>query len=317
MSPHTLFVEQNTGIVSGSVSAVTTPNIKALLGARLTLKVAFHTAGVIAAITSYTADTMRLAVKKADDLDSPTSLLPLGTWSVTGSGTSTRYELVVELDSDQLQAAIGDLPEIVLRGQLQWEISTQDEPRLSYPFDITVINSPARTDDGAPDPAGAETEAWLLAQLATAAALAIPHSFGRVTADTNAFSGAWTTLFTIPVVAAATYKLDLSLIASFTADANMRVVGDLITGATAHGFWLPVIDSGDYAAVEPYAFNAGSADELITNSVSGSGIIAALPQSFILITTSTAGNIIIKARSSAPANGVIKAGSHYLLTRLA
>lgn len=313
MDPITLFVNANTGVVSSALATVTAPNIKVLLGQRLTLKVAFHVAGVIAAIGSYTADSMRLAVKKSDDLDNATSLLPLGTWSVTGSTTSTRYELVVAADSDQLQTTIGDLPEIVTRAQLLWEISTQDEPRLSYPFDITVVNSPARTDDGAPDTTGAAATAWFLTELAKPASLAIDKSFGRITTDTNAYSGAWTTLFTIPVLAASTYHLDLALFASFTDGAYMRVVGGLITGLTAHGLWVP-----DYAnAVPPYAFNAGSGDELITYVGASPIVLAAPRQSFLLITTTHAGNVIIKARSSEVANGTIKAGSHYVLTKIA
>ncbi len=328
MEPATLFVNAATGVVSSSLTTPVAPVLKVLLGQRLTLRVAFHTAQVIAAITNYTADSMRLAVKKSDDIDSPTSLLPLGAWSVTGSTTATRYEQVVEVDSDQLQTAIGDLPDITLRAQLTWQISTQAEPRLSFPFDLTVVNSPARTDDGAPDTTGAASYAWLVSKLAAGtglsltsdtealvATIAAERSFGRVTADTNAFSGAWTTIFTIPVEAGATYQLDLSIFATLPSAGNMRVVGDLVSGSTAHGFWVPYYSEGT-SAFQPYAFNAGVADDLLINVTGSTQLMAARPQRFILITTTNTGSFIIKARSNQPAAGVIRAGSHYILTKL-
>lgn len=328
MDPHTIFVNANTGVVSGSLTTVTAPTVKVLLGQRLHLKVAFHVGGVIAAITNYTADSMRLAMKKSDDLDSPTSLLPLGAWTTTGSTTATRYELVVEADSDQLQTAIGDLGELITRAQLTWEISTQAEPRLSYPFDITVVNSPARTDDGAPDTTGAAAFAWLLTQIAAGvglkltsdpeallATLDIERTFGRVTTDTNAYSGAWTTLFSIPVEAGATYQLDLSLFASFANDASMRVYGELISGATAHGLWAPRHSTG-ISSSDAHAFTEATYNELVTNAEGAALVMAAAAQRFLIITTSTAGNLLIKARSTAAADGVIKAGSHWILTKL-
>jgi hypothetical protein len=330
MQPHTIFVDQITGLATTSPTGPTVPNLKVLLGARLTLNVAFHTSGVIAAITSYTADSLRLAVKKADDIDSTTSLLPLGAWSASGSGTTTRYQLIVELDSEQLQAAIGDNPEITVRAQLEWMISTQTEPRLSFPFDLTIVNSPARSDDGAPDTTGDAGFTWLTSQLAAGTGIKLSNntethvatistggSFGRVTTDTNAFSAAWTTIFTIPVEANTTYQLECSMIAALDNNDFMRVIGDLISGCTAHGLWAPIYAAdASVEATPPYTFNAGAGDELIYNLSGTSRTFVSRLQSFLLITTGTAGNIIIKARSNDAASGVIKAGSHYVLTKL-
>lgn len=328
MSPHNLFIDANTGAVTATPTGGT-PSIKVLLGARLTLNCAFHVNGTIAAISNYTSSSLRIAVKKSDDIDSATSLLGLGTWNVTGSGTSTRYVLTVEADSEQLQTAIGDLPEITTRAQLTWEISGQDEPRLSFPFDLTFVNSPARTDDGAPDTTGTAGYAWLIARILAGAGISITgdsgaqtltlaaaRTFGRTTTDTALSDTAWTTLHTIPVEANATYRLEILPIATVPDSRYLRLTGEIPSGAAAHGLWH-TLDTAGLQSVPPYAFTATSGDELLTNQSGATATLHAPVQSFLIITGVTAGNITLKARLGfSTASGTYKAGSHYILTKL-
>jgi hypothetical protein len=77
-----------------------------------------------------------------------------------------RYTWTGLADSAQLETLLGTQPQITLRAQVEWAISSDSNPRKSLPFDLIIVNSPARLDDGAPDVAGTAAKDWLAAMLA-------------------------------------------------------------------------------------------------------------------------------------------------------
>jgi hypothetical protein len=166
VQPQLLYIDANTGTVRAQTTGTALPSIIALLGTTLVLKAAFTVEGVPGAITDYTADSLRLVVKPADDPDAASSLLPAGTWAAAGSGADVRYTWTGLADSAQLETLLGTQPQITLRAQVEWAISSDSNPRKSLPFDLIIVNSPARLDDGAPDVAGDSAKLWLAAMLA-------------------------------------------------------------------------------------------------------------------------------------------------------
>lgn len=166
MQPQLIYIDTATGLPRAQTTGYAPPSIHATLGTTLVISAAFAVAGVPAAIASYTADSLRLVIKPANEPDAEDSLFPVGTWVAAGSGAAVRYTWTGLADSVQLEALIGRQTEITLRAQIEWRISTDTNPIKSLPFDLIVINSPARLDDGAPDVAGAAAKLWLIDQLA-------------------------------------------------------------------------------------------------------------------------------------------------------
>jgi len=166
VQPQLLYIDALIGTARAQTTGPTPPAISALLGCTLVLKAGFMESGTLGPITDYTADSLRLVVKPADDPDAEESLFPAGAWAAAGSGAAVRYTWTGLADSAQLEALIGTATQITLRAQIEWEISTDTNPQKSLPFDLIVINSLARLDDGAPDVAGLAAKLWLIEQLA-------------------------------------------------------------------------------------------------------------------------------------------------------
>lgn len=194
MQPQLIYIDTATGLPRAQTTGYAPPSIHATLGTTLVISAAFAVAGVPAAIAAYTADSLRLVVKPANEPDAEDSLFPVGTWVASGSGAAVRYTWTGLADSVQLEALIGIQPEITLRAQIEWRISTDPNPIKSLPFDLIVINSPARLDDGAPDVAGAAAKLWLIEQLAEGTNITLDvDSVTKVitiTADLSAAAGA-------------------------------------------------------------------------------------------------------------------------------
>ena len=165
MQTQILYIDQDTGSVSAQCTSIVEPALFAVLGTTLSLSVAFTSAGTPAAITNYTAATLRIVVKPADDMGASTGLLPLGTWGTTGSGSSTRYTWIASADSVQLAADLGALTSAIYKAQIEWSISTDTNLRKSQPFNLLIINSPARLTDGVPDLTDAAAWDWFKARL--------------------------------------------------------------------------------------------------------------------------------------------------------
>ena len=135
--------------------------IEALLGTLLQIQITFLD-DADATVVHDAETTGRLVLKAPQALGGSIILLD-SSWTYD-SETET-YTLATLADSEQLRALIdaadGDDAEYILRGQVQWQLPDEDDPRKSWPFDVLIINSPARSDDTAPDVAGQAASDWL------------------------------------------------------------------------------------------------------------------------------------------------------------
>jgi len=165
MQTQVLYIDQATGLVSAQCTSQVDPALFAVLGTTLSLSIAFTSSGTPAAITNYTPDSLRLVLKPATAPDAETGLLPVGTWGSAGSGASTRYSWSALANSVQLAAALGTLASARYLAQVEWSISSDSNLRKTPPFEILIINSPARLTDGVPDVTTAAAWEWLKARL--------------------------------------------------------------------------------------------------------------------------------------------------------
>lgn len=178
MQTQVLYIDASTGSVSAQCNTPVEPALFAILGTTLSLSVAFTIAGTPAAIVDYSASTLRLVMKPMTEPDAATGLLPVGTWGSTGSGASTRYTWSALANSVQLIASLGSLASQRYTAQIEWGISTDTNLRKSQPFEILIINSPARLDDGAADIAATAAWDWLKARLAAGANITLSDDDG-------------------------------------------------------------------------------------------------------------------------------------------
>ncbi len=134
--------------------------IQALLGTLLQLQIRFVDEDDVTVVHD-PATTGRLVCKAPQDLGGEVILLD-ASWTANDDET---YTLATLADSTQLRALIdaadGDDSECILTAQIEWQLPDEDDPRKSYPFPIEVINSPARSDDTAPDVTGQAASDWL------------------------------------------------------------------------------------------------------------------------------------------------------------
>lgn len=165
MQPQIAFIDANTGVVRAATTGTALPAPFAVLGTQLVMHLGFTVDGTPGAIADYVADSLRISIKAEDDLNSTTSLLGLGVWSTTGTGSGLRYVWKVPADSVQLRALLGDQASVRLKLNAEWQVSGVVEPRRSLVWELLIINSPCQADDGAPDTAVDGSWAWLKARL--------------------------------------------------------------------------------------------------------------------------------------------------------
>jgi len=154
-----LFISYDTGDLQRSLTDASVPRIAAILGTTLELTPTFFTDG--AALELDAAATGRLVCRSPDAIDGDTVLLD-SAWDHTPGATT--YTLKTLADSEQLRALIKSKPEFILDAQIEFTIPGEDAPRKSLPFDLIIINSPARGAEDAPDVAGSVASAWLSAR---------------------------------------------------------------------------------------------------------------------------------------------------------
>lgn len=157
-----LCISYDTGDLRRSLTDAAQPIIHAILGTTLELTLTFFDEA-IAALEIDAAATGRLVCRSPDDLGGATVLLD-SSWDHTTA--TTTYTLKTLADSEQLRTLIKSKPDFTLSAQVEFTIPGEDDPRKSLPFDLLIINGPARGDEGAPDVAGATTSAWLSARAA-------------------------------------------------------------------------------------------------------------------------------------------------------
>lgn len=149
MSPQTLYIHTETGFARRTLTGVEVPAISALHRTRLALSVAFVTAGVVDALPDGVTAKFVAKIKGAHR-DDP-KLLDVSA-DVSGIGTGARYLFQTTCDSVQLQAVLGTDDSIMLRCQIEWQMPGEDDPRLCYPFDLTITQAYSRgPDDEIPD----------------------------------------------------------------------------------------------------------------------------------------------------------------------
>lgn len=94
--------------------------------------------------------------------ETPTGTALVRTESVAENDDGDGYDFEFEsIDGESLRALLGDEPILDLVLELEWTVDSVTE-RVHMP--CTVINAYNRPDDVAPDPAEAETDAWLAAR---------------------------------------------------------------------------------------------------------------------------------------------------------
>lgn len=160
MIPIPFCVSFDTGRLQRTLTDSTPPRVTALLGTTLSLVVTFFDAAG-AALELDPAATGRLVCCAPNALDGDTVLLDSAWDHTTGALT---YTLKTLADSQQLRDLIQSTPNYCLDAQIEFVIPGEDDPRKSLPFDILIINGPARGDEGAPDVAGTTSSAWLKAR---------------------------------------------------------------------------------------------------------------------------------------------------------
>lgn len=156
MKAQTLSLSSETGKL-GSPPAL----IEALLGTLLQIEITFLDAdGEAVELASGT--TGKLVCKAPQALGGDVVLLD-SAWNHTNGQTT--YTLATLADSIQLRALIdsadGDDADFCLCANIEWQLSSENDPRKSYPFYIRVVNTPSRSDDSAPDVAGQAASDWL------------------------------------------------------------------------------------------------------------------------------------------------------------
>jgi len=324
MKAQTINIHTETGLIDKPVP------LTALVGTAFSLRCTFLTNGRPGAIASLTSDTLRISVKAEGALDAEESLISLGAWSTPGSGAATVYVFEATFDSASLRTAMGSDLKKQLYAQIAWSITGEDDERRSHPIEIMAIASITESGDAAPDASDSAAWAWLKNSLPAGSRITRTVNEGaktitfsgkaptlsRKTTDTNCFSAAYTDLFTLGVEANKVYRLDVSLAFSVADLSKMRVRGYGPAGSSYSGFWHGLKNEGGYLLPhEGYAF----ADEsfLIDAIAAGESIDYQPPvQSFIIVTSSTAGNVIVQAKGTAAASGVNKAGSWAMLTEI-
>ncbi|WP_395736268.1 hypothetical protein [Prosthecobacter sp.] len=152
-----LFINAGTGELRRTLTQGPAPRIAAILGTTLELTNTFFD-DEDAAIELDEGSTGRLVCRSPNGLDAETVLLD-SAWDHT-SGQTT-YSLKTLADSEQLRYLIKSKPEFILSAQVEFTVPGEDAPRKSLPFDLVIINGPARGDEGAPDVNGSVQSAWL------------------------------------------------------------------------------------------------------------------------------------------------------------
>lgn len=149
MAPQTIYVHTETGFARRTLTGAEQPALSALHRTRLGLSVAFVTAGAVAALPE--GVTARFVAKvKGAHKDDP-KLFDLDA-VLSGEGTAARYLFETVCDSIQLRDALGLSESIILRCQLEWLMPDEEDPRLSFPFDLHITQAYSRgADDEIPD----------------------------------------------------------------------------------------------------------------------------------------------------------------------
>jgi hypothetical protein len=324
MQAQTISIHTETGQTDAKAPLI------ALTGTDFVLRCTFLTAGRPAAIASLSANSLRLSVKAEDALNDDSSLVSLGAWTTEGSGATTRYVFETAFDSAALRTALGSKLNRRLYAQIAWAVDGEDSERRSFPIEITAINSITESGDAAPDTADSEAWAWLKTRLPAGnritrsvneGAQTITFSgkaptLSRKTTNTNCFSAAYTDLFTLAVEANKVYRLDVSLGFNLAAATKMTVRGYGPAGSTINGVWRPISTDGSYLLTPvDYIFTDAG---FLVDALSAGSAADYWPQmqSFIIITSSTAGDVVIQAKSTAVASGVNKSGSWAQLTEI-
>lgn len=164
------FVDITTGAVRAAVSTTGKPGLVGFLGTTLNFSVGFMATGTVAPLAPYSS--IKLTVKgdfedrrfTVDPDGTPALLIETATES--GATTTTRYAFSTLCDSVQLRALLdaGPYNSLILKGQIEWQIIGEDDPRKSDLFDIAVTTAYSRSTDVVPDLTLAESEAWLAAR---------------------------------------------------------------------------------------------------------------------------------------------------------
>lgn len=141
------------------------PAVSLTLCAAATVAVAFVDATDTIVALSGTSVVVQAAVKDRPDADA--ALLLDSDCSVSGSGTSTRYNAewtATTLDGDALRTYLGSYfsrAGTATLGPWMEVVWTIDGITQRVAFPITILNAWLRPEDAAPDPAGVAAEDWL------------------------------------------------------------------------------------------------------------------------------------------------------------
>lgn len=154
MSPQTLFIDHDTGAVTGGLVAIR--------GTTLRVHVCFLQAS--APFVQPVGTTGKLVAKRLLDQDGEPVLLDAA-WAVTGTGNATRYVFEVDVDNVELAAFLAGKSTAPIELQFEWKLTAETKPRASLPIELLVINGPSRPEDGLPTAALSLAWEWLKAAL--------------------------------------------------------------------------------------------------------------------------------------------------------
>lgn len=136
----TLYVNVTTGFVSTAIDNTTAPTGQTLILRQwYPLKIVFHEAGSVVELTDA---TFTFSIKPSGAYTGP-AMVPPGSWTQSGTGTDSVYTLSDYILSQSLLEQLGEDDSKAFKAQITWVISGNPNEGRSYPWDVTILNSPA------------------------------------------------------------------------------------------------------------------------------------------------------------------------------
>ena len=155
----TIYVNTTSLVARSALTGIQVPPVTARLQAHLKLTIVFFEPDEEPALLA--GATFRVALKS---LATPTGSV----FALLSAPTATNadsYEFEWDsIDAAALRTALGDSPDLAAKLEIEWTIDDLIE-RVAIP--VTIQNAWLRSADSAPDPAADESDAWLIAQLAS------------------------------------------------------------------------------------------------------------------------------------------------------
>ena len=143
----TIYIDTASGAVSSSIGGQAVVDPQFILRTGANLEIAFVTNGAVVELQA--SSTGRLVIKELGDGDGSALFLDTA-WDKTGTGTSTRYTFVGEMDGTALRASLANGLSKQYGASVLFKEPADTYDSASLPFLVTVNQNYHRSDDAAP-----------------------------------------------------------------------------------------------------------------------------------------------------------------------